>query len=245
MDCDNARQWLAFARPGELEAGDLADLDEHLAACPDCAPFARAERQADDAVARAMRIVPIPDGMRARLTTRLATARTAWWKQLVLQTAAVSVGTLLTATLIYTATRPTLDLMATAEAANIQSGLWKPHQRGFDDANDLLRALGSPPVAPGDFDYRFLKMVSRMDSHGVRSAPTLLFTRGDAYAKVVLVRESEIKNLRQLADQVGEDSGCWVTVLSVPDRGGWFYIITTYGKPIQFFLNPTASVVVG
>ena len=31
MDCDHARQWLAFARPAELDAAELARIDEHLA----------------------------------------------------------------------------------------------------------------------------------------------------------------------------------------------------------------------
>jgi hypothetical protein len=242
MDCDGARQLLAFAHPAEMEPADLALLDEHIATCPDCGPLAQATRQADDSIGRAMRAVPVPDGLRTRLTTHLTAARGAWWRHSVLRAGTVGVGVILAAGALYALTRPGLDLTAEAARVNAESGLWKPDDQGRDDANERLRALGAPPAAPEDFDYHQLKLVERSDSHGVRSAPTLLFTRGDAYAKVVLVREGDVKNLGELDGKTGEDSGCWVTVRRVPDRRGWFYIITTYNKPLQFFQRKSAAV---
>jgi hypothetical protein len=80
------------------------------------------------------------------------------------------------------------------------------------------------------------RFVRRTNAHGVASAPTLHFVfRDEAYAEVVLVRDTEVKNLAQLVDQVGEASGCSVTVRAVPALSGWYYIITTYGRPLQFF----------
>jgi len=238
MNCDHARLWLAFARPAEMEAAERARLDAHLAMCPDCGATARAERGTDDAFARAMQAVPVPDGLRARLTARLAAARTSWWRHAMLRASAACIAGLLAVSLTYSSTRPSLDLTAAAEDATSQPGLWKPLDRAHDDANDLLRALGAPAVAPDEFNYQLLKSVGRQNCHGVRSAPTLLFTTADhAYAQVVLVRDTEIKNLPQLVDQVGEASGCWVTVRAVPGLSGWYYIITTYGKPIQSFLR--------
>ncbi len=242
MDCDHARQWLVFARPTELEAADLARLDGHLATCPECGPLARANRGADEAIARAMQAIAIPDGLRDRLATQLDSARTTWLRMTALRASAACVAALLTISLIHSVTRPSLDLTTEAEKTTRQPGLWKPPGRGLEDANDSLRALGAPALAPIDFDYRMLKFVERSDSFGVRSAPTLVFTRpDDAYAKVVIVSESQIKNLPQLADQTGEASGCWITVKPVPERSGWYYIITTYGKPLQFFQQKGAG----
>jgi hypothetical protein len=241
MDCDHARLWLAFARPAEMEAAELARLDAHIATCPDCGALAHAERGADDAIARAMRAVSVPDGLGAKLTARLAAARTSSWRHVMLRAAAACVAGLLAASLTFSATRPSLDLTAAAEEATWQPGLWKPNERALDDANELLRALGAPAVAPTDFNYQMLKSVGRAKRHGVTSAPTLLFFRDEAYAEVVLVRDTEVKNVARLADQVGEASGCWVTVRAVPGLGGWYYIITTYGKPLQFFQRKTGT----
>jgi hypothetical protein len=241
MDCDHARLWLAFARPAEMEAAELARLDAHIATCPDCGALAHAERGADDAFARAMQAVPVPDGLGAKLAARLVSARATWRRHALLRASAACVAGFLAASLTYSATRPRLELTAAAEDATWQPGLWKPNERALDDANELLRALGAPAVAPGDFNYQTLKFVGRMNSHGVSSAPTLIFTRDEAYAKVVLVRDTEVKNLAQLADQVGEASGCWVTVRVVPGLSGWYYIITTYGKPLQFFQRKTGT----
>jgi hypothetical protein len=241
MDCDHARLWLAFARPDEMDAADRAVLDAHLATCPDCGSVARAERGTDDAIARAMQGVVVPEGSLDKLSTRLVAARCSWWRRATLRASAACVAGLLAVSLTYSATRPSLDLSAAAEAVNADAGLWKPAERGLQDANDSLRALGAPAAAPDDFNYQMLKFVRRMDNYGVSSAPTLIFTRDEAYAQVVLVRDTEVKNLPQLADQVGEASGCCVTVRPVAGLSGWYYIITTYGKPLQFFQRKTGG----
>ena len=241
MDCDHARLWLAFARPAEMDAAERAMLDAHLATCPDCGAIAGAERGTDDAFARAMQDVRVPDGLGNKLAARLAAARASWWRHAALRAAAACVAGLLAVSLTYAVTRPRLDLTAEAEKETWGPGFWKPNERAFEDANESLRALGAPAAAPGDFNYQLLSSVGRATNHGVDSAPTLTFTAKQAYAKVVLVRDTQIKNLPQLVDQVGEASGCWVTVRPVPGVSGWYYIITTYGQPLQFFLRKADS----
>lgn len=241
MDCNCARLLLMFAGRDrtELEAGDRAQLEQHLASCPECGPAAHADSRHDELLARAMTAVPIADGARARLERQISAARSRWWRQTTLRLGALGVGSVLAVTLVYSSTRPMLDLSAAAAEANSQSGLWKSDGQALTEANEQLRALGAPAVAPADFDYRWLKRIERSDSHGVYSAPTLYFTRDDAYAKVVLVSVGQFKNLRELADLVGEESGCWVAIRPVPDHSRLFFVITSYGKPLQFFLRKT------
>src|SRR5690242_15755148 len=81
MDCRTARLLLDYARPApaELPGGDAAALEGHLTACPECEALARAERQADDRLGRAVRDVPVPDGLRDRLLARLGAERRRWY----------------------------------------------------------------------------------------------------------------------------------------------------------------------
>ncbi len=82
MDCKSAHLLMEFARPGspELDAGEAEALRQHLAECGDCAALAAAERRADEHLGRAMRDVPVPDGLRQRLLTRLTAERKAWYR---------------------------------------------------------------------------------------------------------------------------------------------------------------------
>jgi len=50
-----------------------------LAGCPECDSLARVERQLDDHVGRAVRNVPVPEGLRDRLLQRLKARRRAWY----------------------------------------------------------------------------------------------------------------------------------------------------------------------
>src|SRR4051794_39308076 len=74
MDCSNARLLLRFSRR-DLTPGDVSSLDAHLAGCAECSACAQAERAFDLKVGRAMKEVPVPDGLRQRLLEKLATER--------------------------------------------------------------------------------------------------------------------------------------------------------------------------
>jgi len=93
MDCKSARLLMEFARPGsaELDAGEADALQQHLADCLDCNALAAAERRADEHIGRAMRDVPLPEGLQERLLKRLTAERDAWYLRWAKRAAAAAV----------------------------------------------------------------------------------------------------------------------------------------------------------
>jgi hypothetical protein len=77
MDCNTARLLSEFHRPraGDLESADQASLERHLLTCPDCGPLHQAERRLDEAFARAMTRVDVPDRLHEHLLARLEVDR--------------------------------------------------------------------------------------------------------------------------------------------------------------------------
>src|SRR5262245_10465360 len=103
MDCRNARLLLEFARPltAELDAGEAEALQGHLADCPECGALAREERRLDEHLGRAVRDVPVPEGLRDRLLARLATERDAWFRRWLLRAVGVAAGIALAVWLVW------------------------------------------------------------------------------------------------------------------------------------------------
>src|SRR5262245_18752627 len=99
MDCKTARLLLHFDRPGtpDLAGADADDLRRHLAECPECRPAADAERRADVKIGRAVRDVPVPEDLRARLVSRLKKDRSAWYRRRVVWPVGVAAAVLLAA----------------------------------------------------------------------------------------------------------------------------------------------------
>ena len=83
MDCRTARNLLDFNRPhaSELDRIDRDLLAGHLAHCPDCDTLARSERQLDDHLGKAVRDVPVPQGLQERLLRKLREEREGWYRK--------------------------------------------------------------------------------------------------------------------------------------------------------------------
>jgi hypothetical protein len=245
MDCDLAHQLLPFARPGttDLDAASAAALDRHLAECPSCSDHARAKRAVDAQLARAMRAVSVPADFRKRLDARLLAARRYWWRKVLLLAGAAG-AVLLAGFFGYRYWgRPSLDPTALAQAAYEQSGLSRSDDEARDGVTDWLHALDAKLQAPAEFNYKLLTFYERADFGGLRSVPMLVFARGDATARVFVVRENAFRTLDALADQPAEVGGCTVAGRRYPQSPGWVFVVVTSGAPLDAFLRPARSPV--
>src|SRR5947209_5169188 len=83
MECKTAQQLASYLAPGkaELDAESAAALEAHVRACPECARRIRFAQAFDQGVARVMRAVPVPPGLKGRITARLAPPRAAWHRR--------------------------------------------------------------------------------------------------------------------------------------------------------------------
>jgi hypothetical protein len=77
MDCETARLFLHFDRPGERDLGgpEADELHAHLEHCSGCNTLAQSASRLDQHLGRAMRAVEVPAGLKSRLLERLAADR--------------------------------------------------------------------------------------------------------------------------------------------------------------------------
>jgi hypothetical protein len=230
MDCKIARLLLDFTRPGrpELERPEAQALEEHLADCPECRSLARAERQVDERLGQAMRAVPVPEILKARLLSRLATRRRAWYRrQIVRGVAALAAG-----------------------AAVVVLAVWlgpvgKPAHVNLEEAwMEVSQQKGAPPdrvqewfqdtyhvhtVPPTNFNYAWLAFYDLAEFQG-RRVPFLFFVRGEHTARLYILSAAQF-DLENVVEQPGyniqllrppaDDKNAYVAVFS-SDRLDWF-----------------------
>src|SRR5258708_5193224 len=150
MDCRTARLLLPYAaRPAELGPEDTAELDAHLAACPQCGALARAERSFDAAVGRAMNAVAVPAGLKGQIEARLARARGPVWRKPLMQVSAAAAALALVVSLVWLGTYKT-PVQAEYVADSFDDyyvSLLNP-----DMVKDYFRQQGMSAEIPDDFD---------------------------------------------------------------------------------------------
>ena len=180
MDCKTARFLLDLLRPQARDGDgtDLAALERHLAACPECAALAHAEHRAEARLARAMRDVPIPDDGRQRLLARLAADRRGILRRkasrVVLGFAAAA-AVLLAVSLVsyWIAThRPALNLEV-ARDHEIEK-MVSPRAEWVQEWFAAHRGVAMTP--PAQFDYAYLAHYDMGECQGQR-VPQLVFVR--------------------------------------------------------------------
>jgi hypothetical protein len=233
MDCSTARLLLELARPGgtDLDESDAERLEDHLADCPLCREFAAGERCMDEALARAMQAIPLPDGLQGRLEARLQSGFRRLMRRRMVQAAvltAVAAGVMATAVMAFPREKRPLgiDLEQTYLAISQEPGS-SPEQvnEWFEDTYHVRTE------APANFDYRLLVLRNLADFQG-RRVPFLLFARGGAYARVYIL-SGEWFDL----EDVPEAPGYRVVFLRDPSDDRIGYVVTYTSDQLDWFLN--------
>jgi hypothetical protein len=185
-----------------------------------------------------MSAIPIPSDSQARLLQRLSSSRRAWWRHRLIGTAACLLATVLAVTAAYHFLgRPDFDPAALAFETYERAGQWRSPEeaRGIVDA--WLRDIDNRLSAPPEWNYKLLAVLQHSDLQGLKSAPTMILSRGDATARIYVVRETAFRNLKAF-EQPLEQGGCTVAVRRYPAMPGWAFIVVTGGGPIDLFLRP-------
>lgn len=239
MDCKTARLLLLFARPRptELEASEADALRHHLADCPDCSPLARAERQADERLAQAVQAVPVPEGLRDRLVTRLQAERRGWYRRRVASSLAMAAAVLVAVTLgvsLLAGPRETIDAERLCDNAVAMRGAPPEYvERWFADR-------GVSVQVPREFNYALLTSCGLEQLQNTRRVPRLLFQRGTAEVWVYILSSKQF-NLEASMGQQFASGGYTVEVLKHPENPDVAYLVLYTGGPLTWFRAPPAQ----
>jgi hypothetical protein len=249
MDCKNARLLLDFVRPNvtELEAGERKELQGHLNDCPDCAAVAGVERRLDEHLGRAVRDVPVPDGLRDRLLKRMAAERDAWYRRWLLR----AVGVAAAAALVIWLGR--LWWMGRVEGVNwpalsqqfsenivTKEGIEKHIEKHYRDRGFVM-------LAPPRFNYTLLHSFDVVEFQGKRVPHLLFFHQGGgkerpaiAHVYVLSEHQFDLDKTKQTAESL-QTGSLRVEVWRPRDNPHIAYVIIYTSEDLRPFLLPRAG----
>ncbi|MCE9531959.1 MAG: DUF3379 family protein [Planctomycetes bacterium] len=205
MDCRTARllSELRGKRVSELPRDDAASLDQHLKSCFDCQRLVLLEQQYDAPIAKAMKAVPVPANLKARIFDRLATQRGAWQRKRFFYAAAAAACVIFAVGILTwkPANRARLDLNELVH----QSG---PNFEGRQDKLDQwLATQGIRYQAPVPFNPHLLAFHGMTTVQG-KQVPTLYYSNVEqkCHAQVFIIREPDF-DLTNLPENFGGSLG--------------------------------------
>jgi hypothetical protein len=192
MDCKTARLLLDYMRPqaAEMDAAEMAALEQHLTGCSECDAAARAERNLDRALAKAIQAVEVPAALRTRLLVQLEKERGdvyLRWFGHVGRVAAAAAAILLLVWGIVAWRQSHLPSIDMDQAwSDLQAARVTPPNG--DALADHFRRLGFDGPFPRDLNYSLLTYYGMGEFQG-RQVPQLIFitAQGDAHAEVRLI----------------------------------------------------------
>lgn len=234
MDCKTARLLLELAHPRatELDETEAELLDSHLAECAECGSVAREEARIDDHLGAAVRAVPLPAGLRERLTSRLQaeralavrTRRLRYWGGLA---AAAAVLLAVTGWWFF---RPLPVLNLNDHHAQVMP-------RRAEEVEQFLAERGVRVAAPPQFNYNLLATYHLVEFQGHSRVPHLFFLSGGEFAEVYILTDRQFDRAATLL-QPRLDSGGWTVEVQVhPNDTQVFYLIKYTGGSLQRFLT--------
>ncbi|HEV2947117.1 MAG TPA: hypothetical protein VGX70_07060 [Gemmataceae bacterium] len=236
MDCKTARLMLDFARPRrpELESADLEALESHLADCPECGPLAQTERQIDSRLSRAMLTLPIPEGLRDRLLTKLeAERRSRNWKRRRWLALPAAAAALLLATWLG------LNWFAKPERISVERLVDVDYGKIINPrpemVEDYFRSEGIFTIAPVNANYALLSDCYVTSLEGRRVAK-LVFTDGKNSARVYILPTKHFDVAEAARNQPMDGSG-WKAEIRFDPSGKYGYLVIYLGEgePLKVF----------
>ncbi|QDU21513.1 DUF3379 family protein [Urbifossiella limnaea] len=233
MDCRDAHYFLRLRRPGsdDLDPDAMASLDRHLACCPACAAAGRALAGFDAAVGRAMRAVPVPDGLRDQLFTEASVRRGAALRRRTFRLLAAAASVLVTCGLalgVYSAARPQADV-AGMLAQGDELAMPQGAEKQISAFLKSQRLPEPPPLDPSLFIHAGTESVQGRD------VPVLVFRErnGPGVAKVYAFRATSFK-LDALREE--QASHCSTKLYAHPAAGVTYVVVYT-GMDLTPFLR--------
>jgi hypothetical protein len=235
MDCKHARLLLNFAHPftAELTLGEAEALEAHLQDCPECGAVFRAERQADERLGRAMRDVPIPDGLRERILSRLAADRDdRHWRWLRWGSIAAAVALVVGLVWMFTG-RPATNF----DQEQVLNRVLAERGAAPEEVEAFFAARGIRIVVPKDFNYRYLSFYGMAEIPGVpgKSAPQLVFIKGAETARVFILSDQQFDLDALRAAPPADSGGVTVKILADPANPRVAYLLVFTGGPQMWF----------
>jgi hypothetical protein len=231
MDCHDIRALLAFLRRGaeELDPTERAAIQQHLEACPDCTLLVQSEQLFDAALGPAMRDLPVPAGLQARVLARLAADRPRPWGKIAAAAAVLLVVAGLGGWMLRP--RPVVN----GEVAQLT---FNDVPTDAEHVQQWYRDRGIEMGTLPQFEYQYLWSCDVVDFQG-RRVPKLIFYReadartGAAMAQVLVIQDQQF-NTRELPDGIVGETRNKVTVNRDGDPGFVFLVATSPSNAESF-----------
>jgi len=232
---------LAFARPWspELDADEAGALRDHLAGCPACAAQAERAQRADDQLGRAVRAVPMPEGLHGRLLDHLAAERAVRRRRRVLRVAAVAAALLLALTVgwyVRLSMRPVVDADEIAREFD---------RRAYNAPEKVqewfLEQCGVAMVAPtqvndAPLNYDLLVWYEMVEFQRVPVPQLVFFHQGTGALARLYVLSDRSFNLDETLRTQAAGSNHRVEVFRQPDNPHVVYVIVYTGESLTPFI---------
>ena len=240
MDCETARVMLTFfgRRGEELAADDRVELDAHGHGCAGCAARFAAEQAFDNQIAGAMRAVPIPAGLRAKIDDSLDADRGDWFRRRLVA------GGMATAALFLGFAGYVAYQIQTAAPLRADALMALQDQSPKEQvARELARhGMSYNPQRPFDLDQ--LASAGDAELQG-RRVPMLYLrnVRKNSQARVYVVNDRMLNWKALDPDHTEFQSKLGYQVAVMPDavRGDVGYVIVYTGESLDAFLESSSS----
>jgi hypothetical protein len=222
-----------------MTSEDAADVTAHLAGCDACRHTTVAEERTDEILARAMRAVPEPTGLRDRLLARLARERRRWYRRLDVRIAAAAAVLLAVGVGIWCVQPGPAPVNLAELAARLER-----MPTNAEQAELALSAPGRPVQVPDDFNYGLLVHCGPTQFQG-RLTPTLDFQTVDArpgapvvyHARIYILSDSQF-DLKALESHSLAPAGPYNIEIRRSLDGRTAYLIVFTGGRLDPFLKP-------